>query len=84
MPLRRTVSKLPPDDSQDHYEARRFIYMEEKYLVDMETNKALQSALPNIQHLTILIPDGNISDLPQNVSTVNSSLRTPFQIKYGW
>jgi hypothetical protein len=48
--------------------------MEEKYLVDMETNKALQSALPNIQHLTILIPDGNISDLPQNVSTVNSLL----------
>ncbi len=46
-------------------EARRFIYMEDQYLVDMEASQALQAALPNIQHLTILIPDGSIGDLPQ-------------------
>lgn len=46
-------------------EARQFIYMEEQYLVDTEASQALQAALPNIHHLTILIPDGSISDLPQ-------------------
>ena len=46
-------------------QARRFIYMEEQYLVSIEVRDALIRALPNIQHLTILIPDGGISDLPQ-------------------
>jgi phosphatidylserine/phosphatidylglycerophosphate/cardiolipin synthase-like enzyme len=46
-------------------EARRFIYIEEQYLVEMEASQALQLALRNIQHLTILIPDGSLSDLPQ-------------------
>jgi phosphatidylserine/phosphatidylglycerophosphate/cardiolipin synthase-like enzyme len=45
--------------------ARRFIYMEEQYLVSLEIRDALIRALPNIAHLTILIPDGSISDLPQ-------------------
>jgi phosphatidylserine/phosphatidylglycerophosphate/cardiolipin synthase-like enzyme len=39
-------------------QARRFIYMEEQYLVSMDATRALQAALPNIQHLTILIPHG--------------------------
>lgn len=46
-------------------QARRFIYMEEQYLVSLEIRDALMRALPNIEHLTILIPDGSISDLPQ-------------------
>jgi phosphatidylserine/phosphatidylglycerophosphate/cardiolipin synthase-like enzyme len=46
-------------------QARRFIYMEEQYLVSLEIRDALIRALPNIAHLTILIPDGSISDLPQ-------------------
>jgi phosphatidylserine/phosphatidylglycerophosphate/cardiolipin synthase-like enzyme len=46
-------------------QARSFIYMEDQYLVSMEVSRALQAALPNIEHLTILIPHGSISDLPQ-------------------
>ena len=46
-------------------QARQFIYMEEQYLVNMEAANALRDALPNIRHLTILIPHGNITDCPQ-------------------
>ena len=46
-------------------QARRFIYLEDQYLVSLEIRDALIRALPNIEHLTILIPDGSISDLPQ-------------------
>ena len=46
-------------------QARQFIYLEDQYLVSLEIRDALIRALPNIQHLTILIPDGSISDLPQ-------------------
>lgn len=46
-------------------QARRFIYLEDQYLVSLEIRDALLRALPNIQHLTVLIPDGSISDLPQ-------------------
>lgn len=46
-------------------EAKKFIYVEEQYLVDMATSRLLQRVIQNINHLTILIPQGNISDLPQ-------------------
>jgi phosphatidylserine/phosphatidylglycerophosphate/cardiolipin synthase-like enzyme len=46
-------------------QARQFIYLEDQYLVSLEIRDALMRALPNLAHLTILIPDGSISDLPQ-------------------
>lgn len=46
-------------------QSRRFIYMEEQYLVGLEIRDALIRALPHIQHLTILIPDQSVADLPQ-------------------
>lgn len=45
--------------------ARKFIYIEDQYLVGMEAAAELQRALPKIQHLTIVIPHSSISDLPQ-------------------
>jgi phosphatidylserine/phosphatidylglycerophosphate/cardiolipin synthase-like enzyme len=46
-------------------QARRFIYLEDQYLVSLQIRDALIRALPSISHLTILIPDGTIADLPQ-------------------
>ena len=45
--------------------AQRFIYIEDQYLVNLCAARALNAVLPGIQHLTILIPDSSISDLPQ-------------------
>jgi phosphatidylserine/phosphatidylglycerophosphate/cardiolipin synthase-like enzyme len=45
--------------------ARRFLYWEDQYLVNMCAAEALRSALPNIQHLTIVIPASEITDMPQ-------------------
>jgi len=45
--------------------ARKFIYIEDQYLVNMEAAAELNRALPNIQHLTIVIPHSSISDMPQ-------------------
>ncbi len=45
--------------------ARRFIYIEDQYLVNMCAAEALRRTLPRIEHLTILMPHSGISDLPQ-------------------
>jgi len=50
-------------------QARRFIYMEDQYLVSLEVRDALLAALPHIQHLTILIPHSRLlssSECPQD------------------
>lgn len=44
--------------------ARRFIYCEDQYLIDIETARALRAALPNLSHVTILIPGNGITDMP--------------------
>ena len=44
--------------------ARRFIYFEDQYLVNVEAAGQLRKALKNIQHLIILIPHSSISDYP--------------------
>lgn len=45
--------------------ARKFIYIEDQYLVNMEAATELKKTLPNIQYLTIVIPHSSISDMPQ-------------------
>lgn len=45
--------------------ARRFIYIEDQYLVSMQAAVELRKALPKIEHLTIVIPHSSITDLPQ-------------------
>jgi phosphatidylserine/phosphatidylglycerophosphate/cardiolipin synthase-like enzyme len=45
--------------------ARRFIYMEDQYLINPEAARALRAALPRIEHLTILLSASEInSDTP--------------------
>lgn len=45
--------------------AQRYIYIEDQYLVSLCAADALNAALPRIQHLTIVIPDSSITDMPQ-------------------
>jgi phosphatidylserine/phosphatidylglycerophosphate/cardiolipin synthase-like enzyme len=44
--------------------ANRFIYMEDQYMIDMEMAGALNAALPNISHLTMLILGSGLNDTP--------------------
>ncbi|HEU4364164.1 MAG TPA: phospholipase D-like domain-containing protein [Candidatus Krumholzibacteria bacterium] len=61
--------------------ARRFIYMEDQYLVSLDAAAQLNAALSRIQHLTIVIPDSRISDMPRvweaRLSFVNRLTRGP-------
>lgn len=41
--------------------ARRFIYMEDQYLLNLDAARALRAALPRIHHLTILIAASDIN-----------------------
>jgi phosphatidylserine/phosphatidylglycerophosphate/cardiolipin synthase-like enzyme len=45
-------------------QAHRFIYIEDQYLVDMDTSNLLLAMLPSILRLVILIPHPSISDHP--------------------
>jgi phosphatidylserine/phosphatidylglycerophosphate/cardiolipin synthase-like enzyme len=45
--------------------ARRFIYIEDQYLVNPEASAALVEAAKNVAHITILIPHSDISDMPR-------------------
>jgi len=44
--------------------ARRFIYCEDQYLLDLDTARALIAAVPRLSHVTILIPGNPITDVP--------------------
>jgi phosphatidylserine/phosphatidylglycerophosphate/cardiolipin synthase-like enzyme len=44
--------------------ARRFIYCEDQYLVDLDTAHELAAAIPRLVHVTILIPGSPITDMP--------------------
>jgi len=43
--------------------ARRYIYIEEQYLTNLCAAEAIRSVLPKLQHVTILIPPSEITDL---------------------
>jgi phosphatidylserine/phosphatidylglycerophosphate/cardiolipin synthase-like enzyme len=45
--------------------ARRFIYVEDQYLVSVDIALTLSKQLPHLAHLTIVIPDGRITKVPQ-------------------
>jgi phosphatidylserine/phosphatidylglycerophosphate/cardiolipin synthase-like enzyme len=44
--------------------AERFIYLEDQYLIDLDTAAALNRAIPKLQHVTILILASAINDMP--------------------
>jgi phosphatidylserine/phosphatidylglycerophosphate/cardiolipin synthase-like enzyme len=44
--------------------ARRFIYCEDQYLIDLDTANALAAVIPRLSHVTILIPGNLITDVP--------------------
>jgi phosphatidylserine/phosphatidylglycerophosphate/cardiolipin synthase-like enzyme len=42
-------------------QARKFIYLEDQYLVNMECSNLLKAALPNVQYIVVFIPgDGSV------------------------
>lgn len=45
--------------------ARRFLYIEDQYLIGMCAAEAIARALPNLDHVTVLIAPSEISDLPR-------------------
>jgi phosphatidylserine/phosphatidylglycerophosphate/cardiolipin synthase-like enzyme len=61
--------------------ARRFIYIEDQYMINIEAARLLAKAIGNIQHLTILITHFRISDNPQiwdwQAQFVNELMKAP-------
>ncbi len=55
--------------------ARRFIYMEEQYLISDCAAAAIRYVLPRLAHVTILIPPSEITDLPQVWARRNAFIR---------
>jgi phosphatidylserine/phosphatidylglycerophosphate/cardiolipin synthase-like enzyme len=55
--------------------ARRFIYMEDQYMVDMEACDELCKRANDLEHVTILIPQDNITCLGLNAATQQTSYR---------
>jgi phosphatidylserine/phosphatidylglycerophosphate/cardiolipin synthase-like enzyme len=45
-------------------QAKKFIYIQDQYLISMDASNKLKAQLPNIDRLIILIPHPNLSDLP--------------------
>lgn len=44
--------------------AQRFIYIEDQYLVDLDTARALAARIPHLENVTVLIPGNPITDMP--------------------
>jgi len=44
--------------------ARRYIYIEDQYLISQCAARAIRAVLPRLEHVTILIPPSEITDLP--------------------
>ncbi|MEP7361863.1 MAG: phospholipase D family protein, partial [Acidobacteriota bacterium] len=59
--------------------ARRFIYIEDQYLVSEEAREWLKAALPRIHHLTILIPDSSITLMGNQTSEYRRRYLEPLQ-----
>lgn len=67
-------------------QARRFIYIEDQYLVSMEVSRALVRALPRIQHLTIVIPHSSLlssQECPQHFHRRRRSFIAPLRAAGG-
>jgi phosphatidylserine/phosphatidylglycerophosphate/cardiolipin synthase-like enzyme/subtilisin family serine protease len=66
--------------------ARRFIYLEDQYLVSQEMSLALVAALPNISHLTIVIPESSIlseEDCPRDLHQARRRFIAPLRAAGG-
>ncbi|MBN8501084.1 MAG: hypothetical protein J0M19_08040, partial [Sphingomonadales bacterium] len=70
--------------------AQRFIYIEDQYLVDLDTARALAARIPRLENVTILIPGNPITDMPFGkeyrrdfVDLVLASLSSANQAKFG-
>ena len=66
--------------------ARRFIYIEDQYLINLEISRALVRALPNIRHLTILIAHSDLlsnDECPQRQHRARRDFITPLRAAGG-
>jgi phosphatidylserine/phosphatidylglycerophosphate/cardiolipin synthase-like enzyme len=69
--------------------ARRFVYVEDQYFVDtspgnvnLSVRDALEAALPNVEHITVLIPDSSITDLGDKLGVNQANFRRLELINY--